>query len=414
MSTIARRNSFTFALAARRTADFYLRAGQARLLCLTVVGAAFGVGRVAWWAWIALALAALGSWQGWGLQRAVLRNRLPRNPLLLWAYNSAVNGHGKHTVNVAGALEGISCLTLAIASAHAVANSDAALVALAFVMAYAVSVFSSVFVDNANYNPADKPFFAFEALRRGVGPILVLLAAAMVLPGWSGTSWVTPALVCGLGMLASVRVRETDRAFVEAYREARESQRLEGRDDVLNQTHGLSNDLDRALAYGARIKTDRPEVFEYIQSAVVRLQQLTALEHPYFDDVEYPESLSRAVRRFARAYGAFDRTDIRVPRLSDADHRLARILVHDLVGNAGKAGASRISMTFEPAGDGVVRLSVEDDAEPFPANAWKASGSSLARIERSLVQRAGSLSLEQSTAMKTVRATWVLEAGGAS
>ena len=412
MNPPPRKSAFTFALAARRTADFYVRAGQARLLCLVGATVAFAVGGSAWWVWITLSFAFLGSWQGWGLSRAVLRNETPRNPLLLWAYNSAVNGHGRYTVNVPGLVEGVSCLTLGLASAYAVSSPGAALLALAFVMTYTISVFSAFFVDNANYNPNDMPWVGFEVIRQAVGPLLVLFAVVVVLPGWSGSSLTAPALVCASGFVASVRVRETDRTFIEAEKEARETQRLAGRDDVLNQVHGISTDLDRALTYGADIREEHPEVFGYIQTAVVRLQQLTALEDPYLDEVDYPESLSRAVRRFAGAYGAWHRSDITVPRLSQFDHQLARIAVHDLVGNAGKAGAGRISMTFEPVGADEVRLRVEDDAPAFPPGTWMAPGSSLARLGRTLGQRSGSLTLEQSGDSKAVVAAWRLEEGG--
>lgn len=355
MSFAERRNPFTFALAARRTADFYTRAGRARMLCLAGVGLTSALGGASWWVWPILGIAFLGAWQGWGLSRAVLADSIPRNPVLLWAYRSAVAGHGRHTVNVPGVLEGVSCISLGLATTYGIHDSTAALAALVLVMMFAVSVFSAVFVDNANYNPNDDPFVGFEWLRQGVGPLLAALAAVTVLPGWPESSRATAALVCSLGILASVRVRETDRAFLFAYQEARESERLAGRDDVLNQTHGLSTDLDRALSYGDALRSEHPEVFEYIQTASVKLHQLSALEDPYADGVDYPDTLSRAVRRYARAYGAWDSSDIRVPLLSDADHQLARILVHDLVGNAAKAGASRISMYFEHVDEDTVQ-----------------------------------------------------------
>lgn len=410
MNKPERRTPFIFALAARRTAEFYERAGRTRLLLLAVTAGAFALGRSAWWVWVALALAAFGSWLGWGLQRAVLRNTVPQNPLLLWAYNSAVNGHGKHSANVSGVLEGLSCLTLSWACGYGVAVTDAALVALVAVVAFSVSVFSAVFVDNANYNPGDQPWTGFEPLRKAVGALLALLSALIVLPGWPGDSLVPPALACLGGLAASIRVSETDRAFIEADREARESARLAGRDDVLNNVHGLSTDLDRALTYGSDLRHSRPEVFDYVQTAAVRLQQLTALEDPYVDDVGYPESLARAVRRFAGS--SWGRCRIEVQQVSEPDHHLARILVHDLVGNAEKAGATRISMSFLDS-DGRLQLTVEDDAPHFAAGTWMAPGSSLARLGRTLSDLSGGLTLQQGEATKVVRAEWKAREGDA-
>jgi hypothetical protein len=412
-AVVLRRNAFAFALASRRTADFYVRAGKARAACLAGTGVAFAFGGVDQWVWAVLAFAALGVWQGWGLSRAMLHDRTPNNPLLLWAYNSAADGLGRHTVNVPGVIEGVSCIFLTLAIVAGMSDPGAALVAFASVMGFAVSVFSAVFVDSANYNPNDPPFFGFEMLRRWVGPLLTLLAAALVLPWWPGSSLTAPAVVCGLGMLASVRVRETDRIFADACRQAREGERLAGRDEVLNQVHGLSTDLDRALAYGAGLKPQHPEVFEYIQTALVKLQQLTALEEPYTDEAGYPDTLRRAVQRFARSYGAHSHSDIQVARVSEKDHQLARVLVHDLVGNAGKAGASRITLTFAHIDDATVILRVEDDAPPFPTGTWKAPGSSLARLGRTLEARSGSLTLEQSAESKVVSAMWRLKGEGA-
>lgn len=412
MTAIPRRNAFAFALAVRRAADFNLREGRSRLFLLAVVAVAFAAGATAWWAWPVLAIAGVGSWQGWGLSRAALENRTPRNRLIRWAYDTAVNAAGRHAVNLPGVIEGISCLTLAMAVTYGVSDANAALIAFACVMGYAVSHVSHIFVDNANYNPNDAPFFGFEFLRKWCGPALVLLAAATALPHWRRSSLAAAALVCALGLLASVRVRETDRAFRYAYLESRESERLAGRDDVLNQVHGISMYLDRALALGTGIRPAHPDVYEYVQAALVRLQQLTALEDPYVDDAEYPASLSRAVRRFARSYGAWERSDIRVPWVPEPDHRLARILVHDLVGNAGKAGASRIVMLFETAGGARVRLRVQDDAPPFPPGSWMAPGSSLARLGRTLEERSGSLLLEQDRGLKAVTATWRLHEEG--
>lgn len=384
----ARRTDYAFTVVARRIADYTFRAAQARVLALMVFTGAVAVSEPRWWIWTLASPAAVGTGLCVGLAHAELRQAIPRNRLIRWAWRSATTGHGRHTVNVSGVLETIGALGLATAATYGIASSGA-LVALGASICYAVSVASAIFVDPAFYNPRDNPWPLLEPLRTGAGLVLAALAGAVVVPGWAGDDRTAAALVCAAALATSLRVRETDRLLRYAEMEAANCELL-GRDLVLAQTHGLSSTLNLAALYARDVSTTAPEVHETVRLAQIRLQQLTALEDLSVTDVDYPESLLRPIRWLTGSRGVHSQASIELDILSEPDHDLARLLVSDLVGNAVKAGAGRIQVRLYRRGD-EVRFDVDDDGPPFPAGTWRAERSSLARLGRVLERRGGTL-----------------------
>jgi hypothetical protein len=402
----ARRTPFAFDLAALRVAEYTARAARWRMATALLAAVVLGLVGGPIWAWALLALAILGAYQALALSHAVLANRTPREPLARWAYNSAVEGHGRHWVNVSGVIEGVSAISFAVISAWGISEFEARLAMLGLAVIWAVSVFTAVFVDPAFYQPDPRPPAALEALRVVGGPLLAGLAMAIAYSAaWPAQFGAAPALIALGACVLSVRVAETDRLFRDAETQG-EVQELRGRDLVLGQMHSsLSGPVQVSLLLAEQYRAVDPAIYEQARIVRSRMHELTSLEDPSVTDAELPGSLERAVAGVARPWGTRSRTHIHVTRLAGADHNISRLLIGDLVSNAAKAGAQVVTVSLRRDQE-TLEMTVEDDVGDFPPSAWRQPGSSLDRLGRILEARAGTLTLQTAVGRTKVRGRW--------
>ena len=404
---MSRRSPFVFEVSVRRSADLVYRSTLFRIWVLSAFVVVLFVAGGTWWAWAVCGLAFLGVYQASTSSWYLLHDRVPREPIARWGYQSAVEGMGRNTVNASGLLEGAAALLLGLTSVWGTESATGRLTLLALAVLWSASVFSCVFLDSAFYNPNIEPSAALEALRSLAGPLLAAIAMllAYVRPWPADLAWI-PVLVCWAALGLTVRVRETDRLLGVAATQAALREEA-GRDLVLAQVHSmLSGPADVALVLSRSHRERHPELYEQARIIRSRMQELTALEDRRVNDARLPGSLARPAAGVAAPYGAIATTAIDVASLTEEDHDLARILIGDLVSNAAKEGAYKIdvSLTRELMS---LQMSISDDRGDFPEHSWRRPGSSLDRLGRLLEARGGSLTMTTSSAGSVVTAVWL-------
>ena len=406
-----RRSSFAFDVAAAGSADRNLRAGLVRGGALLLIIGCVVSGAAAWWAWVAITFAAVGVWQGVWLCRHVIAGTEPRDPLVRWAWRSALERYGDHRNNVAGKIEGTASVALGLVGPFAV---PAGLLGHRVVTFAAASVFVSsatlgAFVDPAFYNPREQAPRWMEYARAIVGPLLAGIAALITAAAvWPASAWPAVALICALPLVVQVRLRETDRLMIDGARQADEA-RVVGRSDVVQAAHSaLSMPISEAVRRAREQAEHDRGSYDLLRLIRSRFQELTALEDGLDVDIDWPGVLVRPIEALCRPLGVTPEVSIDVDELRGADRDVTRWVLGDLVGNAVNAGAHHVSVVVELDDDGRrLQVRVVDDAHPFPAGTWDAATGGLARLRGRLRSWDGGLSLAAtSPSTKMVTASW--------
>jgi hypothetical protein len=407
-----RRSNFAFDVAAARSADYHYRAGLTRAGALLLILFSMAAGAATWWAWVAVTLAAVGVWQGVWLARHVLSGTEPRDPLVRWAWRSALDQHGRHKNNVAGRIDSIASVGLSLIGPFAMSTERLVprLVAFAAAGLFVSSAVSGAFLDPAFYNPHEDAPRWMERVRAIAGPLLAGFGALIaVCADWPPAATPTLLLICASPLLVQVRVRESDRLMVRGARQAEES-KVVGRSDVVQAAHSkLSMPLGEAVRRARRHADKDPESYDLLRLIRSRFQQLTALEDGADVSVDWPDVLIRPIEAICRPRGVLPKFSIDVDELLGVDRDIASWALDDLVGNAVKADAGHVWVSLGPdADDRILHLQVTDDAYPFPTGTWDASTGGLARLRGRLRPLGGELKLIQVTSTtKTVAATWM-------
>jgi hypothetical protein len=408
-----RRSAFALDVMLRWVADHAFRSGVTRLAMAALVICAAAVSSR--WALAVLtglpalfgsAVNAVGAYQE-------ERNIEPRNPLVRWSVLNAVQGAGRLVPNLGGVLEGAGAIGLLLTPSFIAVDTAGWLRVTAQIAAvvYTSSVLASVVVDPAWYNPNERPPAIVDWLRMGSGPIIALATwwVTVLVAQWTTEQATLLTLATAIPALVVLRITETDRLLAYAAAQAQTSE-LDGRDLVLAQAHALMSAPVRVawvLAHESR-ERDR-ELYDHIRMMRTRFFQLGHLEELEHSDLTLPDSLVRPVLRLARAFGTHPITRVLISEISSDDHDLARIVIDDLVTNAGQADARTVTVTVERLATHLV-ITVEDDADLIRGDVWKAPGSSLARLDRILTRRGGDLVLDQAAGSpKKVVARWVAD-----
>jgi len=411
MEQTQRRSDFAFDVAAARSADYHYRAGLTRAGALMMILAVMVVGGAAWWAWLVAVVAAAGVWQGVWLSRHIMVGTRPRDPLVRWAWQSALDRHGHHKNNVAGKIDLVASAGLGLIGPFAMPaqSSGPRLAAFAAAGLFVNSAVLGAFVDPAFYNPREDAPRWMEQVRAVAGPTLAGIAVLIAaVADWPPTAWPTLLVICVLPLLVQVRVRETDRLMVRGARQAEEAQ-VVGRSDVVQAAHSmLSMPLSEAVRRARDYAESDPDTYDLLRLIRSRFRQLTALEEGVDVDVEWPGVLVRPIEALCRPLGVIPKIRIEVSELIGVDRDIAAWALEDLVGNAVNAGAEHVSVDLTLGSDGqILRLQVTDDADPFPVDTWDAATGGLARLRRRLRPVGGELRLIGTASTKTVAATWM-------
>ncbi|GAA1426705.1 hypothetical protein GCM10009616_01930 [Microlunatus lacustris] len=272
----------------------------------------------------------------------------------------------------------------------------------------------TIFTDHAWFNPDERgrPVW-HEVLRWVSGPLTAGLVSVLALPArWPQETWLAAVVVCLAPLLVSLRVRDTDLTLSHLVPLVREEAHA-GRELVISETHGALSTHLRLLEQEARgVRTSSPTLYELAVSANARLRETMTLARIGEASSTTPASLAAPVLTLARAVGAEVSVQIDAEHLGREDRDLARIVLSDLVGNAVNAGAATIGVHLAQR-PGELVIEVEDDASPMPVGVWKSTGTSSARLQTRLAGLQGSLTHEQGSGTKTVRARWVPQGTGA-
>jgi hypothetical protein len=407
-----RRSNFAFDVAAARSADYHYRAGLTRAGALLLILGSMVAGEASWWAWVAVAVAAVGVWQGVWLAWHFLAETEPRDPLVRWAWQSALDQHGHHKNNVAGKIDGVASVGLSLIGPFAMSSGSLGprLVAFAAAGLFTSSAVSGAFLDPAFYNPCEQAPRWMERIRAVAGPALAGIGVCIVAGAdWPPTAWPTLLVICALPLSVQVRLRESDRFVIRGARQAEEAQ-VVGRSDVVQAAHSmLSMPLSEAVRRARQQVEHDPDTYDLLRLIRSRFQELTALEEGIDVDADWPGVLVRPIEALCRPLGVLPEIRISVDELDGVDRDVARWALGDLVGNAVNAGAEHVSVALNLDSDGrTLRLQVIDDAGLFPPGTWDAPTGGLARLRHRLWPLDGDLRLtEMAPPAKMVTATWI-------
>jgi hypothetical protein len=378
---------------------------------VTVAAVATVAGDAKWWTLLILLPAGVGAALGHVVGRHGVSESTPSERLLAYVVSSVEGSHGRHEVNIPGVLEGLGAIGIVVVGPWLM-DADGPLgwrlVALAAGAAFATSMFYNAFVDPAFYTVYDPEPILLRLLRAWCGPIMaVLMVGICIFAPWPAGSLPIVGLLCMATMVASSRIHETDRIVCVAAREG-DVEKNAGRSETVRSLHSLMTlPLNQAREELAQFKHQVPHAYDAIRIARSQLDEFGALEDTGHWDVDWPGSLVGPLRRMTRVYGFLPKFNINLGPLYGDDRNVTRIVMNDLVTNALDARARNVSVTLESAANCLV-ISVDDDGRPFPPDTWCAPGTSLARLERMLRARHGSLSLKDhpSGPGKRVRAMW--------
>lgn len=318
--------------------------------------------------------------------------------------------NGRHDIAVETYVEIAGGLLLVALAAWVVTDLPPALrlVLIAAAVGHFVCTTSAIFTDHAWFNPDERGRPAWhEVLRWVAGPLTAGLVSAIALPArWPPETWLAAVGVCLAPLLVSLRVRDADLTLSHLVPLVREEAHA-GRELVISETHGALSTHLRLLEQEAHgVRSSAPTLYELAVSANARLRETMTLARIGEASSTTPASLAAPVLTLARAVGAEVSVQIDAEQLAREDRDLARIVLSDLVGNAVNAGAGTIGVHLAQR-PGELVIEVEDDASPMPDGVWKSAGTSSARLETRLVGLRGSLTYEQGSGTKTVRAEWV-------
>jgi hypothetical protein len=358
-------------------------------------------------------LASIGSSLLWTNERHLRNGTQPRFWLSQAYLRNVMKTDGRHRLNLGSYFEIPEAFVL-IAIPCWIATDDplwARLIMLAAATVFLITTSLLIFNDHAWFNPqeSDPPAW-HEIFRRLAGPITALPVCVIALPAhWGPDGWLAALAICLLPLAAvGSRISDTD-LIMQTLPGLVQEESHAGRDLVISETHGaLSTNLRLIEQQAREIRDLAPCLYELAVSANSRLRETLTLAQLGRDSSTKLQNLEAPVLTLARAVGAKAAVHVSVAELSADDRDLARLVLNDLVGNALNAGAGDIQVAVTPD-DGLVAISVTDDAPPMADGVWKTPGTSSAWLAARLGGLSGSLNSEQNGTTKTVTARWVPE-----
>lgn len=412
----SRRSDFAFLVAARRVADINLHEGRNRLGIAAALALTVALSGAVWWAWIVVALAAVGAYQGVVLSWYALDDSRgePSEPVARWAYRSAVAAHGKNAVNVSGVIEGLAAIGFGVLAAWAVPSGPWQLALLALGGAWILSLAVGIFIDPAFYRKGAAAG-GLEFLRRWCGVLVAALVVFFAIAGEAFTDTISTVTIFviafGSGSLLKSRIGATDIDVRYAEQQAM-YEAAWGRQLVLKEIHtNLSPALTFTLHSMEAIRRDQPDIYRQVRDLRAVLDQVGIMQDPRYDTSELPEALVWPLRRCVAVTGARAEADIRVDWLPSGDLKIAREAMLDLANNATAAGADTVRVGLAIAPPGLIRLTVDDDAGGIPVGKWCRPGSSLERLRFIHRGLGGDLTVTVRDGHSVVTATWEHQEG---
>lgn len=406
----SRRDRLAYLAMLRRSSSYSLRSAALRAVALVVV-ATGAVHSDRWSLALLLWLPAAGCLALQLLQAHHERvGSTPRFWPATALHAELSRKNGRHDIAVETYVEIAGGLLLVALAAWVVTDVAPVLrlVLLAAAVGHFVCTTATIFTDHAWFNPDERgrPVW-HEVLRWVSGPLTAALVSVVALPArWPSETWLAVVGVCLAPLMVSLRVRDTDLTLSHLVPLVREEAHA-GRELVISETHGALSTHLRLLEQEARgVRASAPTLYELAVSANARLRETMTLARIGEASSTTPASLAAPVLTLARAVGAEVSVQIDAEHLGREDRDLARLVLSDLVGNAVNAGAATISVHLAQR-PGELVIEVGDDASPMPVGVWKSAGTSSARLETRLAGLQGSLTYEQGSGTKTVRAWWV-------
>ncbi len=386
-----------------------MRAWWLRVFCVVTIA---GFSAVLYRNPLAVALcgaASVGSYLLWANERHLRRGTQPRWWLSRVYLGNQLRTDGRHRLGLGSYIElPEACVLIAIPS-WLVTDGPVwgRLIMLAAGMAFMVSTSLLIFNDHTWFNPDEtNPPAWHELFRLVAGPITALPVCLIALPAsWGLKGRLAAVVICLIPLMVSLRVSDTDLIMRYLPALVREESHA-GRELVISETHGALSTHLRLLEQRAReIRASAPGLYELAVSANSRLRETLTLSQIGRHSSTAVQNLEAPVLTLARAVGAKAVVVVSVESLSPADRDLARLVLSDLVGNALNAGAAEIEVSVAPD-QGLVAISVTDDAPLMATGVWKTPGTSSAWLENRLKELSGSLICVETAGSKTVTARW--------
>lgn len=320
---------------------------------------------------------------------------------------------GRRFVNIAGVLEGVGVLLLAVGLYGIPAGGAAALTALAATVCYFGSFGINVFTDPSFYRPLGQPVSPLQRalllLRQSIGVLAPGVAAGITVWAIRPDLRLVALTICVSLVTVGVRVRELDRYLATTDQVA--GHRVEVAHLVMGEDlHGEVNttiaDLKKLAQSG---RADNAVVFDTTLQLEHALREM--IQHQTHHDegpLESASTLKGWLDKFATTNQCivhFDAPDI---ALDPDTRRIARQLIDGLVVNAAAAAAKNIAVTLQ-CHDNTWTVTVTDDGHPIDARYWMRDGGGGQRLRDLLNHLGGDLTKRDSSpdgTPKTVTAHW--------
>ncbi|HIT74233.1 MAG TPA: hypothetical protein IAA98_01435 [Candidatus Avipropionibacterium avicola] len=392
----------------------------------------YGFAHAPWWAWLCLIPGAIQGPFEIATKLARDSGRPIRNPVLRWASQTVDTSSGRFLMNGTGAV-GLAAVPLQVfATAWLVPAGEptwARPVGLALALMYLNSAISGPMNDTPYYNPRNtKGLWRLGRFARryaGVGLSIVVLAVCLPAP-WPGVPWQVMALLMALPVAITLRTRHSDtviRASADTVAEECTAARQRFHDGLHGQLTGPVKSISRL------IQDHDPPVSPALRELGLVVPLMVSGTSEMIDEQEWIARSGRAsMRESVQARSA--RNQIRTTYLDDAEaldatnKHLALLVLANLVPNAAQAQrrarpeghrgpTDPISVRVHTTSDGMVEVSVGDDAPPVGDEFWCAPGTNLELLRDRLRHLGGDL-VQHTTEHdhKVIIARWRHTSGG--
>jgi signal transduction histidine kinase len=333
-------------------------------------------------------------------------------PLLRIYEEHLARTDGYPRLNLPAIVELWGSILLIVAAAWAVVDlpGSVRLAYLATATLFICNVSCAIFDDHAWYNPAVRSPRWQEIDRVLSGPQMGLLVLGIaVWAPWTSTERVGVLILACWSFLVPLRITSTQHLTRNLEPLVEEERQFGTRFVIEQTTESLLPPLTEALRLARGQGTCGEPLTTLISSAIDGIIDIPNQVAHSARVVDGDPLRTVADRLASLAASAGRSIDIVMPSalaLAAPDRTLASLAMRDLVGNAITAGAGEIVLTVRVLGPRLMVI-VTDDGRAMPEGAWKSAGTSSASLERRLLDRRGSLSLDSAGDAKTVTATWV-------
>lgn len=391
----------------------WVRGAWLRAAAVVTYGAAAFVGDAAWQAWVAVAIATVGSYLALSAAYAVEDEQPWARPGIVYKIHQAT--HGKFIPGMPAVTEYAGLILMGYCIRW-IPGLPGLVAQIAAVVMFG-SAWINLWADPAFYTSrhASATLTRLLDLGRAVsGPLGAVLAASVTVAPWLpgptpvAEQYVLAALVaCGAVSTVGARLRDIDQLAAHSNVLVADTEKA-ATDYVRDLAHGLMGAPVASL--GNVVAESHPWQWTQFYGAYSEYVQKDA-------NVESAQALRGAVERKTRA-AAVTLAYYEFPAdvIAGTDREVARIVLLTLVDNAVKAGATWLDVRLHRV-DNDWEVHVSDDGAAISDEAWQMKGGGLSRIRGVVSPLGGSLRMSTgldatphpdlpTPATKTISAWW--------